>query len=80
MPLSSSKLLGPAQSTTVIKPKATGAKTKAQKDTRPLKLTWERVEDGIIYCNMLYRGDLVEFRFSLADDRPEDVAHSMVCV
>ena len=70
----------PCATATIAEPKAKCAKTKAQKDARPLKLNWERVEDGIIYCNMLYSGDLVEFHFSLADDRPEDVAHSMVCV
>ncbi|XP_065178132.1 serine/threonine-protein kinase WNK3-like isoform X2 [Sycon ciliatum] len=78
-PLNSSATSNNASSSSGTgKPRQKGTKAKVAKDVRPPRLAWERVEDGIVYCSLVNRGHTVEFHFSLDDDVPEDVAHSMV--
>ena len=61
------------------KPKGKSGKGKSVKESRPPKLSWERVENGIVHCSLINRGNTIEFQFSIADDEPVDVAHNMVC-
>eukprot|EP00117_Sycon_ciliatum_P034890 scpid15917/ scgid6143/ Serine/threonine-protein kinase WNK3; Protein kinase lysine-deficient 3; Protein kinase with no lysine 3 len=51
---------------------------KGVKEVRPMKLIWQRLHDGILHCSLSNRGNQVDFQFSLTDDKPDDIAKSMV--
>ena len=63
------------------KPRAgkSGKKT-STKDLRPPKLTWGRLEEDVLFCSLLHRGQTTEFHFNLHHEAPDEIANNLVSV